>query len=198
LVAGCGGVTKLTPTADSPTAVPPEPSGETGYFVDDLEAVCDRGYALPYAAKYAGEVHPLVEMSGPVAKGQGVLDRLGVAVEGKQYVWRSWNPLQLVVCVDFGMEDEARKIAECRNYNERIDIYARTMNVKVVIATTGETLEEKTFVDVPIPTQPCEMGTNPWLWVDPHATPPYRRYVGDHDFAGISKYVSDLRTQPVK
>lgn len=162
LLAGCSGTpAPMSPAPASfpaPTPIPtptptPAPTAE-----DQLAAACE-GEPVPWAAPYAGKVHPLVVVDTDWLYTVGtILDRRPLAEDIVQewyaingnWLKGAWTGpmIQLVVC-DPGDTDVV-KVDSCGKYTRKSDgvtgkllRYKWTKKIRVVVAATGEILQTK-------------------------------------------------------
>jgi hypothetical protein len=123
---------------------------------DELIAACASGTPIPEAVKYAGAVHPLVEVFAQESGYPGgwlVDDRTNIPVTDaidNKWLNDSWpSPIQLVVCIPVV---QVQKVDSCGTYTRQSDgmtcelvLYRRSYVVRVVVASTGNDLQSKTL-----------------------------------------------------
>ncbi len=212
-LAGCSGA----PSPSLPTPMPvatlsalptptpaPTPSAE-----DQLAAACD-GTPVPWAAPYAGDVHPLVVIdTGWLYTLVTVLDRQPQAED----IVRHWYPInekwlngawtgpmiQLIVC-DPGNTD-AVKVDSCGTYTRKGDgVTGRllrwkwTAKIRVVVARTGETLQTK-VISGAVDTCP---GTYSSAYGDLSGDPPWKLRPHEVTVEQVNAYARTVSRQPVK
>jgi hypothetical protein len=133
-----------------PTATPTPSVTE-----DELIAACDKGTPIPEADTYTSAVHPLVvlyyEPTGPdsgwILSSYAANHSYDINTKWELDGWP--GPIQLVVCA--GAEKPV-KIGGCPYTYKRTDgkvgtiiRYKQTITVRVLVASTGKTLQSKTF-----------------------------------------------------
>lgn len=172
-------IAACTPTGATGPGASPRPN------VADLVSSCG-GTPVPGAAEYAGTVHPLVVVSGG-----RLASPLDINLKWLNGLWPS--PLQLVVCLDAEL---AVRVESCGSYTRGSDGvvgevigYQYAQALRVVVATTGRTLQSRTFYGM---TPVCAdtlsvLGPPPW------------KIYGDHVSADtINQYATSVSTQPVQ
>ncbi len=178
-----------TPTAE-PTAEP-TPTREEG-----LEAACV-GTPVPWAAPYAGKIHPLV-----------VVDEGGDGIDASYAINQKWrgdawtSPTQLVVCAPFE-PDTSVKVGSCGRWKRQSDgVYGElvksryTSKIRVVVAKTGKTLQSKIlYGSVP----PCgDAPEDQWSIPDMGEDPPWHLLGTRVTDAQVNTYATTVSKQAVK
>jgi hypothetical protein len=181
----------LEPTPSPTPVATPTPTPKA--TADEIKAAC-AGKPVLEAAKYAGTLHPLaaVYWSG-ASDGAWTLDHV-YDIDAKWFgdLWPS--PIQLVVCVG---ESKEVRVSSCGTYRRSSDnVVGQLVRnrlaevVNVVVASTGKTLQSKTFYGT---TPKCAFdveilgGNPPWAI---HGTAP--------DDVAINQYATSVSTQAVK
>ncbi len=190
-----------TPTpAPTPTPVP-TPTPE-----DQLIAACRHGTPVPWAAPYAGKVHPLVVIeqwwgdswySDYPSDIEVVAPSYAINAKWRKGTWT--GPIQLVVCVP-DPEATSVKVRSCGRSWKRTDgvvgellIYQYKSKIRVVVAATGKTLQSKVLVGT-VP--PCGGGGSSLLDLD--VDPPWKKFGYAVTPAQVSKYATAVAKQAVK
>jgi len=184
LLVGCGGTPSQptptpTPTAVATEATPaptPTPAPEpTPSDVDELVAAC-HGKAVPWAARYAGTVHPLV-VAGPW--GGDAWDWFPDVIDINQK-WRDdeWTSamIQLVVCPG---RDEEGPDRSCGRYTTsdgvtgELTVLRVKQRIRVIVARTGKVLQTKALYGGGCPsTASISLGADPpWFTRGDSVTP---------------------------
>jgi hypothetical protein len=176
----CGSELTLTPTPE-PTPAPEEA----------LVAACN-GTPIPWAAPYAGKVHPVV-----VVDPEGLSSSYAINEKWRDAKWTS--PIQLVVCVPDGTEASV-KVGSCGRWKRQSDgvwgeliQFRYKSTVRVVIAETGKTLQRKAlYGSVP----PCgDAPQDQWSIPDMSKDPPWHLFGVQVTPAQINSYATTVSTQ---
>jgi hypothetical protein len=167
------------------------------FEADYLIGVC-AGTPLDGAAAYGGSVHPLVvayaEGTDWIVGGGSTATRdFAINDNWSGEIWPS--PIQLVACV--GTEQSAR-YDSCGTYTRDSDgvvgqvlRFKENVTVRVVVASTGKTLQSKTFSgDVPS----CADTITNWVGEDP----PWNIYGSSPEDSAINTWVTAVSIQKVK
>jgi hypothetical protein len=160
-----------------------------------LEAACD-GTPVPWAAPYAGKVHPLVVVDSWV---QRIDTAYAINQKWHNDTWTS--PIQLVVCVP----DPAKasvKAGSCGRWKRtdgtvgELGQYRHKSTIRVVVAKTGKTLQSKVlYGSVP----PCgDAPADTWSIPDMDEDPPWHLFGVEVTSAQVNKYATSVSTQPVR
>jgi hypothetical protein len=153
-----------------------------------LNGACDNGNPVPWAADYAGKVHPLVVTEGTQIKTAGDVD-----INSKWYD-NSWpGPIQLVVCLD---GEKAVMVDTCGSYTREsdgvvgeLDRYRWVQVIRVVVAETGKTLQSETlYGNTPACSESALVGDGP----------PWKEYGSHVSGEAINQYATSVSTQAVK
>ena len=185
----CGSDATTTPTPTPTATTVPTPLPE-----DALVAACD-GEPVPWAAPYAGKVHPLV-----VVDPEGLSTPYAINKKWRDEKWTS--PIQLVVCVPDGTEASV-KVGSCGRWKRQSDgvwgelvKYRYKSTIRVVIAETGKTLQRKAlFGSVP----PCGNAPQDQYSIpDMNEKPPWHLYGVEVTPAQVNKYATAVSTQKVQ
>ena len=156
----------------------------------DLSEACNNN-PVPWAADYAGKVHPLVVVEGTAIKTAGKGE--GFDINSKWYD-NSWpGPIQLVVCVD---SEKAVMVDACGLYTRKsdgvvgeLDSYRWARVIRVVVAKTGKTLRSETlYGNTPVCSESALVGDGP----------PWKTYGDDVSDGAINQYATSVSTQAVK
>jgi hypothetical protein len=179
-----------TPHTPTPTPKPTPTPGPTPIPEEELAAACN-GTPVPWAAPYAGKVHPLV------VAGWGfdpIPDIYAINLKWLDGIWTS--PIQLVLCPGSGRTVE--NVGSCGTYRICPDCTKGKLirqrikeRIRVVVAKTGKTLQSKTLygaVDDCPTTYAITLGDDP----------PWYIRGNDVTYAQISKYATAVSKQPVK
>ena len=193
IAAGCG-------HAETSSAVSPAPTSDREAAREELIAACD-GTPVPWAAPYAGEVHPLVVVQN--CPTLDVRPCLGDSPAINQKFWQGeWtSPIQLVVCAGpaslvFG--------TSCGRYSiggrtGEIIHQKQRHAVRVIVAKTGELL---TSANIDGSVWECPEKTKEvWTFMegDPLEGDPPWVYGGPPvPDAQINDYATRLSTQPAQ
>lgn len=181
----------------TPTSRPTDPLAQSEA---QLEAACS-GTPVPGAAPYGGGLHPLVVVVGE--PGRWSIDW--------QYTWPDFNgrwfagtwggPVQLIACVT----SQTVTLGSCGNYTRQSDgttgeviVQGTEDNVRIVVASTGETLQSKT-----IHVSTGGEGDSPWnsycLGSFPESdftgSPPWSISGGGVSAEDVSAYLQAVSTQ---
>jgi hypothetical protein len=193
------------PTPDAPTPTPtpvPTPTPE-----DELIAACRHGKPVPWAAPYAGKVHPLVVVEAWWGDSWYSDYPSDIDVVDSSYAinlkWRTgtWpSPIQLVVC-NPDPEKTSVRVGSCgRNWKRESDgvigelvKYQYRSKIRVVVAKTGKTLQSKTLYGT-VP--PCGGAGASSLDLD--VRPPWKKYGYEVTAAQVNKYATTVSKQTVK
>jgi hypothetical protein len=187
----------LSCAADRSCSPAPTPTAEpTPTREEELEAACG-GTPVPWAARYAGKVHPLVV----VDEGTGGIDASYV-INRK---WRSdtWtSPIQLVVCAPFE-PDTSVKAGSCGRWKRQSDgvvgelIKTRhTSTIRVVVARTGKTLQSQILYGS---VAPCgDAPEDQWSIPDMNDDPPWHLFGIRVTNAQVNTYATAVSKQAVK
>jgi hypothetical protein len=148
---------RISPVPPTPTPQPtPDPNGPPEPTAAELAAACDSGAAIPEAAPYGGTTHPNIRTVQTGDLWQFFV-RTGEAGDGSSSLEyypgvlysNGLEPAQLVVCHFAAVEGDQRS---CGTYTspdgtQTLDVSVLRMSetIRVVVAQTGKTLEEKTF-----------------------------------------------------
>lgn len=194
-----------TPTP-TPTPVPTPTPAPTPTPEDQLIAACRHGKPVPWAAPYAGKVHPLVVIeqwrgdswySDYPSDIEAVDPSYAINAKWRKGTWTS--PIQLVVCVP-DPEAAAVRVASCGRAWKRTDgvtgellLYQYTSKVRVVVAATGKTLQSKVLRGN-APT--C--GDGEYSLLDLDVDPPWKKFGLAVTPAQVSKYATTVSKQKVK
>jgi hypothetical protein len=171
----------------APTPTPePTPAPE-----EALVAACD-GTPIPWAAPYAGKVHPVV-----VVDPEGFSASYSINEKWRDAKWTS--PVQLVVCVPDGTEASAQ-VGSCGRWKRQSDgmwgeliQYRYKSTIRVVVAETGKTLQRKAlYGSVP----PCgDAPEDQWSISNMNEDPPWQLFGVEVTPAQISSYATAVSTQ---
>lgn len=180
-----------TPTpGPTPTAAPtptPDPAIE-------LAAACE-GTPVPWAAPYAGKLHPLV-----VVDIDGIPASYAINKKWRNGTWTS--PIQLVVCVPDPTEASV-KVGSCGRWQRQSDNvggelmqYRYRSTIRVVVAKTGKILQKSAlYGSVP----PCgDAPEDQWSIPDMGDDPPWHLFGVEVTPAQIDKYATTVSKQAVK
>jgi len=185
---------RAVPTASAPQPTP-TPRPTPAVTEEELAAAC-AGRAIPAAAPYAGKVHPLVVIDGWL--GDYVDSTYAINKKLGDGTWPG-PKIQLVVCVPFDQEASV-KVGSCgRSWKREGDgvvgellLHRHRMDVRVVVARTGKTLQTKALYGS-VPTCGGKFSS-----LDLNPKPPWKGYGSDVTTAQINKYATAVSKQPVK
>jgi hypothetical protein len=180
------------PTPEPTIEPSPTPVGWSSVSREDVAAVCgDTPY--PYAAAYAGTIHPLVVVDD---EGDGFYSPADW--EGAFRINKKWNfndgwpsPLQLVACVtdDWVVRDSCGTYKRSDGVTGKLNRVREVAKVRVIVALTGELLQTKTFygsTPACAKTQTMRSGDDPPWTIE-----------GDSvDWDAINTYVTAVSTHP--
>jgi hypothetical protein len=221
VVAGCAGSpTAETPTpptarstltsppshAATPTPAPTASPAPTPAPEDELIGACRHGRPVPWAAPYAGKVHPLVVVEQWWGDSwyhdypsdiEAIEPSYAINAKWRKGTWTS--PIQLVVCVP-DPEATSAQVRSCGRGWKRTDgvtgellTWQYRSKIRVVVAATGKTLQSKVlFGSVP----PC--GGEGASLLDLDVDPPWKKYGMAVTAAQVNKYATAVSTQKVK
>lgn len=190
-VASPGQTVAAQESIPTPSATPePTPTPDK-----ELAAACE-GTPIPWAARYAGTLHPLVVVAhgwdGDWAV-ESSPHRYEINAKWRNGLWP--GPIQLVACVD---DAKTVKVGTCGSYTRASDgevgqiiRYRYTAKVRVVVARTGKDLQYKTFAGT---TPECAAS----LSLPASGPPPWGMYGDDVSDDAINTYVTSVSTQNVK
>jgi hypothetical protein len=204
--AGAPSASPATTAGATPSPAPTPTSVPTPTPEDQLIAACRHGKPVPWAAPYAGKVHPLVVVEqwwgdshySDYPSDIDVVDA-SYAINAK---WRkgTWtSPIQLVVC-NPDPKAAAVRVASCGRAWKRTDgvtgellLYQYTSKIRVVVAATGKTLQSKVLRGN-APT--C--GDGEYSLLDLDVDPPWKKFGLAVTPAQVSKYATTVSKQKVK
>jgi hypothetical protein len=191
----------------------PTPSREpTEEEIDELEAelvAACVGKPVPWAAPYAGTAHPLVVAQAGADTGEGI----GIVPYFLEWQWppdnekwyaSAWSEhlsgtsrIQLVICID---DEEPEAVGSCGDYTRTDGVtgevvpYRMRLHIRVVVAKTGQGIQEKDFSGFK---PPCQGRYEPGF-ADFDGDPPWSTFGGLPTQEEISEYAAAVSEQPVK
>lgn len=175
---------------------------------EELAAACD-GTAVPWAAPYAGTVHPLVVIDpdwlwtyakfidDPIPADKFIMDFYAI---NKRWISGEWTSpmIQLVVCTG---NDDSAVFDSCGIYTRESDgvtgkLVRReyTREVRVVVAKTGKTLQTKAIAGA---VDECP-GTYSSAYGDLSGDPPWELQAHEVTEAQVNKYATTVSKQLVR
>jgi len=176
-----------TPTLEvvsTPTPVPTPPM-----LTDEQLAGACSWAAVPGAAKYSGKVHPLVVAFAD--NGWYVDAGYRYSINSNWYTQTWSGPIQLIVCVG---PRTVHKIGSCGTYKSAsgqvgtLYRYKFSETVRVAYATTGKTLQSKTFYGS---TPACGKQVH----LDDNHAPPWQVYGTEVSDSAVNAYATAVSTQ---
>lgn len=213
VLAGCSGAPSPTPATPMPVATVRSPQTPTPTPApipeDELAAACE-GTPVPWAAPYAGELHPLVVIDGDwLYTVVTILERHPQAEDivrefyaiNANWLTGAWTGpmIQLVVC-DPG-DTEVVKVDSCGTYTRKSDGVTGqllrtkwTEKIRVVVAKTGKTLQTK-IVSGTVDTCP---GSYASAYGSLSGDPPWKLQNHEVTVEQINAYATAVSRQPVK
>ena len=184
-----------TATAEpTPTPEPPPTPTSTPDPAEELVAACD-GEPVPWAAPYAGTLHPLV-----------VVDEDGIGTTyavNKKWLGGTWkSPIQLVLCVPEPTEG-TKRVGSCGRWTRQSDDatgellqFRYTSTIRVVVAKTGKTLQKKVLLGS---TPPCgDAPDDEWSIPDMGDDPPWHLFGVPVTAKQVNSYATTVSKQKVK
>lgn len=181
------------PSPEPTATATPEPT-PTPDPADELAAACE-GTPVPWAAPYAGKLHPLV-----VVDTEGITASYAINKKWRNGTWTS--PIQLVVCVPDPTAASV-KVGSCGRWQRQSDDvggellqYRYRSTIRVVVAETGKTLQKK-VLNGSIP--PCgDAPEDQWSIPDMGEDPPWHLFGVEVTPAQVNTYATTVSKQPVK
>lgn len=198
LLVGCSGAPPHlpptpTPVASRATSAPTlEPTPEpTPTDVEELVAAC-HGKPVPWAARYAGRVHPLV-VAGPWGGDawDWFPDIIDINQKWRDDEWTS-SMIQLVVCPG---KDEEGPDRSCGRYTRgdgvtgELTVLRVKQRIRVIVAKTGKVLQTKALYGGGCPsTASVPLGADPPWFIRGDSVTPEQ----------INRYATAVSKQTVK